>query len=339
MCTVSVIIPIYNAEKFLRRCLDSLVGQTFSDWEAVCVNDGSLDGSSSILAEYAAVDSRFKVVDKPNGGVADARNAGLDVACGEYLAFLDPDDFFHPQTLELAVGLSRRDGTDIVCWTYDRTYRRTVLAMRTSGTEEADYRPKGFYDHIDIGGVRRNVSYDMVSHLTEMENPKGLEWPIRHFYLWQFLIRTELTDGLRFIPDLRIYEDFPWMCELQLRNPSVTITELPLYYYYPNESSIDMSLEAGSVRARCLMVGLEHCMRLYSDADAFRVKVWSRLCKWPEIRFQLRGNLEHSAQADRKELCAMLRKLRSMGTFSDPPSLGYRICRLKICRFMKTTER
>ena len=92
MPAISVIIPIYNVEKYLRRCLDSVLNQTFSDWEAICVNDGSPDGSAAILSEYAARDARFKIVNKPNGGLSDARNAGMAVATGDYILYLDSDD-------------------------------------------------------------------------------------------------------------------------------------------------------------------------------------------------------------------------------------------------------
>ncbi len=334
MCTVSIIIPIYNAERYLRRCLDSIKVQTFSDWEAVCVDDGSTDASAGILSAFSDADRRFKLISKSNGGVADARNAGLDAACGEYVMFVDPDDFIHPQTLELAVGLSRADSTDIVCWTYDRVWRSGMMEGLKSGSAPEGLRPRSLSLCYDIGTVPKKVTYDMVSHLTEMEKPRGVEWPIRHFYLWQYLMRSDLVRDLRFIKELKIYEDFPWLCELQLRNPSVTITELPLYYYYINKDSIDMSLGSGSVRARCLIAGLLHCVRLYREADAFQSAAWSRLCKWPMIRFQLRRNLELSSDADRPELRKSLLKLRREGGFDSPPGLGYWICRLKIYRFM-----
>lgn len=334
MSTVSIIIPIYNAEKYLRRCLDALKWQTFDDWEAVCVNDGSRDGSAKILSEYAAQDARFRIITRPNGGVAEARNSGLAAAEGEYIMFVDPDDFIHPQTLEIAVGLSRRDSTDIVCWTYDRAYRQEVLTLGKAGGETLDFRPESLSRRFTIDDVRRKVTYDMVSHLTEMEDPKSVEWPIRHFYLWQFLFRSSLVKDLRFLKELRIYEDFPWLCEIPLRDPSVTITELPLYYYYPNASSIDMSTGGGSLRTRCLITGLLHCSRLYKRADASHARAWSRLCKWPMIRFQLRRNLELSSPADHKRLRASLRKLHRLGAFDAPPDLGYWICRYRIYRFM-----
>ena len=88
----SIIIPVYNVAPYLRECLDSVMAQTFTDWEAICVDDGSTDGSGAILDEYAAKDNRIKAVHQTNGGVSAARNAGLDMAVGEYVAFIDADD-------------------------------------------------------------------------------------------------------------------------------------------------------------------------------------------------------------------------------------------------------
>lgn len=100
---VSVIIPVYNAAKYLDMSLKSLLNQTYSYWEAVLVNDGSVDNSLEILRCYAAEDKRFKVIDKENGGVASARNAGLEAAEGDYIAFLDPDDMLYPQFLDILI--------------------------------------------------------------------------------------------------------------------------------------------------------------------------------------------------------------------------------------------
>jgi glycosyltransferase involved in cell wall biosynthesis len=92
MSAISIIIPVYNVAPYLRECLDSVSAQTFSDWEAICVDDGSTDGSSAILDEYAAKDSRFRVVHQANGGVSSARNTALDIAQGKWVSFLDADD-------------------------------------------------------------------------------------------------------------------------------------------------------------------------------------------------------------------------------------------------------
>lgn len=97
----SIIIPVYNVENYLRVCLDSVLNQSFTDWEAICVNDGSTDGSASILDTYARQDSRFTVIAQANGGLSAARNTGLDAAQGDYILFLDSDDWLEPDSLKI----------------------------------------------------------------------------------------------------------------------------------------------------------------------------------------------------------------------------------------------
>lgn len=99
--TFSILIPVYNVEKYLRECLDSLLHQSFLDWEAICVNDGSSDGSAAILEDYASKDSRISVISQANGGLPVARNTGLDVAKGDYILFLDSDDWLEPDALKI----------------------------------------------------------------------------------------------------------------------------------------------------------------------------------------------------------------------------------------------
>lgn len=96
----SIIIPVYNVAPYLRECLDSVLAQTFTDWEAICIDDGSTDGSGAILDEYAARDSRFRIIHQPNAGVSVARNKGLDVAKGEWIWFVDSDDMIKPHALD-----------------------------------------------------------------------------------------------------------------------------------------------------------------------------------------------------------------------------------------------
>lgn len=97
---VSVILPIYNAGHYLEQCLDSMVAQTLSDMEIICVNDGSTDGSDEVIRSYCRGDSRFSMVDKPNGGYGQSMNRGIDAAKGEYIGIVEPDDFVDPQMFE-----------------------------------------------------------------------------------------------------------------------------------------------------------------------------------------------------------------------------------------------
>lgn len=105
---LSIIVPVYNVEPYLRRCVDSILAQTFTDYELILVDDGSPDGCPAICDEYAQKDSRIKVIHKENGGVSDARNTGLNLAQGEYIGFVDGDDYIHPQMYEIMYGIMTR---------------------------------------------------------------------------------------------------------------------------------------------------------------------------------------------------------------------------------------
>ena len=154
MPKISVIIPIYNVEKYLRRCLDSVVAQTFTDWEAICVNDGSPDNSAQILAEYAERDSRFKGVTKENGGLSDARNAGIAVAKGTYVNFLDSDDLIHPQTFEIAYALIQQEDADIVSWYKDPLFRPHLLVRHALGFNIDKTMPRGLKRRFTLDKVK-----------------------------------------------------------------------------------------------------------------------------------------------------------------------------------------
>ena len=117
MPEVSIIIPVYNMEDYLERCMDSVLAQSFTDYEVLLVDDGSTDSSGSICDGYAAGDGRIHVIHKENGGLSDARNAGLDRACGRYVFFLDSDDRILPEMLEKTVQEIRK-GADMVFFRY-----------------------------------------------------------------------------------------------------------------------------------------------------------------------------------------------------------------------------
>lgn len=144
---ISVVIPTYNAAKFLREALDSLLAQTFTDWEAICVNDGSTDGSLSILQEYAAKDTRFRILDAPNGGYGKAMNRGLDAAEGEYLAILEPDDFTPRHAYKALAAAARQYNADVVrgeaCYFFEGNgYERTYYSHQQNHTYYRLFAPR-----------------------------------------------------------------------------------------------------------------------------------------------------------------------------------------------------
>ena len=114
MPKVSIIVPIYNVEQYLRECMDSVVNQTLKDIEIICVNDGSTDSSLSIIKEYAQKDNRIKIIDKPNSGYGDSMNKGLDMATGEYIGIVEPDDFVSKDMYEVLYNKATEFDVDFV---------------------------------------------------------------------------------------------------------------------------------------------------------------------------------------------------------------------------------
>ena len=118
MCMVSVIVPIYQVEAYLPRCLDSILAQTFKDFELILVNDGTKDDCPRIMEAYAAQDTRIRLIHKENGGLSSARNAGLDIAKGKYIAFVDSDDYIESTLLEDTVAAAESTGVEQVLFNY-----------------------------------------------------------------------------------------------------------------------------------------------------------------------------------------------------------------------------
>lgn len=120
MSIVSIIVPVYKVERYLKRCIDSILSQTYSDFEVVLVDDGSPDNCPSICDEYAKIDSRIIVIHKENGGLSSARNAGLEIASGKYVLFVDSDDFIKSNLLENCVNIIENFGCDSVRFGYEK---------------------------------------------------------------------------------------------------------------------------------------------------------------------------------------------------------------------------
>ena len=124
---ISIIVPVYNVEKYLPACIDSLINQTYRDIEIICVNDGSTDGSLAILEEYARKDNRIKIISRENKGISHSRNEALDIALGEWIMFVDSDDFIDIDTCEKAVKIANEQNADLVLWAYCREFRNESL--------------------------------------------------------------------------------------------------------------------------------------------------------------------------------------------------------------------
>lgn len=316
---VSVIIPVYKVEKYISRTLDALIGQTFKDWEVICVNDGSPDSSREIILEYVRRDSRIRLIDKSNGGVSSARNRGVEEAVGEYVLFLDSDDFIHPQTLEIAMALGRKNSSDVVTWYKDSSYRLKAIIRYKMGMDTVAYRPQGFYKVYDPETVDSLTTDCLFEHLSESP-VMPIAYPVKHFYIWRMIVRRSLIQDILFDTAISFGEEFPWWSALLLKNPRVTITSLPLYYYYPNFGSLEFS----STRVRKVYywtLGLGRSAEILSTCDnGYLKECWVRECKWPVIRIHISSKLGRlkTSGADISHIIDYLQILWDKGIFDDP---------------------
>ena len=130
----SIIIPVYNVEQYLQDCLNSVVKQYYIDYELICVNDGSTDGSLVVLEEYQQKYPQITIISQQNKGLSAARNAGIQAAKGDYLFFLDSDDWIEPNTLEMLA--RKQSGEDLICFNGRRVFEDGTTEEPDSGIEE-----------------------------------------------------------------------------------------------------------------------------------------------------------------------------------------------------------
>lgn len=239
---VSIIIPVYRAEKYIRTCLQSVLNQTYTNWEAICVDDGSPDNSPKILDEYAQKDGRIRVLHQENGGVCAARNRALDAMQGDFFTFLDSDDFLHPQTLEICVFQAERDNADAVFYTHNKTFR-TCTAIRQflhlPAKKKITFKK---YEVVEIESVTTDNIFNYITEYSHRKLPNiDNRFRVKHCYILHTFCRSSKAGHVRFRPDIHFYEDFPWWGEVYLTINVATINNLPLYYYYPSVGSVTFS--------------------------------------------------------------------------------------------------
>lgn len=154
MIAISVVIPVYNAEKYLELCLESVRNQTLKNIEIICVDDGSTDNSLSIIQEMARRDERFIVITREKSSAGEARNCGMKIAKGKYLSFLDADDFFEEDMLEKAYWKAEKSETDIVVFRSDRYDEKLEDFTESYWTIKEEYLPhKNVFSHSDMGQI------------------------------------------------------------------------------------------------------------------------------------------------------------------------------------------
>lgn len=222
---VSFIVPVYNTQEFLPRCLDSLLGQTCPDIEIVVVNDGSPDGSSAIIDEYARLDFRVRVVEKSNGGLSSARNAGMDVARGDIIDFVDSDDYVEPNLAEFLVDAFAKEHPEIV-----------VFGAVCEPAELASKRIK------QLLSPEACVfeSFDPVLLFSANAQP----------YVWRAAYSRELIEreSLRFAENVRFAEDVVFQFESYPLSARTVLAPDKLYHYVMQDKSLTHTFNVGAKR-------------------------------------------------------------------------------------------
>ena len=207
MIKISVIVAVYQVERFIRKCLNSLQNQTFSDFEVLLIDDGSKDLSGIICDEYAAQDSRFRVIHKKNGGVSSARQVGLDHAIGEYIIHVDPDDWVEKDMLENLYNEAKANNSDMVVCDYLQECNGKTSYMKQIPSMDG----------------AKSYFYDMIYRL--------------HGSCWNKLVRKSCFSkyNISFSQDLVMWED--QFVILKLAEQPIKITYLPKAFYHYDEST------------------------------------------------------------------------------------------------------
>lgn len=254
MPQVSVIIPIYNVEKYIDRCVLSVLGQTYTDFECILVDDGSPDNCPMMCDDYEKKDERIRVIHKQNGGLSDARNAGIEIARGEYIFFVDSDDWIHPKTLEVLFDTAKKTNAGYV----------GCKMLTTSKFND--------YNKIDI----ENISVNVYSKEEIFNNCNGrYYWEIGPYACGK-LYKKECFDKLRFNTEMKLYEDEYSVLDLIDAAGTVALVDEKLYYYYQSENSL--MRDKMSVRFLFTFKSLQHLsdfMRdkgIYSEMNIFEFK-------------------------------------------------------------------
>lgn len=208
---VSIIIPVYNLEKYILNCLNSIAAQTYKNLEVICIDDGSVDGSADIIRNFAASDDRIKYFYQENAGVSAARNRGLDMAAGEYIMFVDGDDYLHHQATEILLNCIRKTDAEMVC-----AHFKITSDLHEKSKEIGDYE----YHRADLPEIFKEKYGSVIGKSSCAK-----------------LIKKDFAKREKFPVGISNGEDGYYIILLLNNNPKVYIIDCQLYYYYTRVNS------------------------------------------------------------------------------------------------------
>ncbi len=258
---VTVVVPIYNVEKQLRRCVDSILNQTYRNLEIILVDDGSPDNCPQICDEYAKLDSRVKVIHKVNAGLGMARNTGIDNATGEYIYFCDSDDYIDVDTIKECCELAEKENADLVCFGHSEEMADGKVIFNRIPTT-----PKDVFDKEEVR--------ERLIPMTLAHNPAtGEDWNLS-LSAWceLFSMRVIKTHNWRFVSEREIIsEDVYSVLEYYGYAEKVAFIKKPFYHYITNPHSLTQSYRedryenlkvlAGELDSLSVQMGMQDVLR------------------------------------------------------------------------------
>lgn len=241
---ITVIIPVYNVEKYIEKCISSLLNQTYTNLEILFIIDGSLDKSASICEKYAKEDSRIQVLYKENGGQASARNLGLEYATGDYINFIDPDDYIEPIFYEYLLNLATTHQSDIAECSFIKFYLADQKVEKIADDTQEEILCMDY-----VGALERLLSEDFNIYL-------------RSIVTWNKIYKRNLFDQIRF-GTVRIYEEFDTVYKLLYSCKRFVTSNKPLYTYVQRK---DSTLGRPFSKERFYMIeGYKNCIHFLKE--------------------------------------------------------------------------
>lgn len=306
----SLIIPVYNVEKYLNYCLDSVLSQTFVDWEAICVDDGSTDKSAAILAEYAAKDARIKVIRQKNSGTATARNTGLKNAVGDYILFLDSDDWLETNALQIL--FDSLNGEDILCFS-GRRYFESSRSFNQADSLATKCYSTGIEYYNDNALIPRDFAFVCV---------------VLRAYRRVFLINNDL-----FFADDITYEDNLWVPIVLYYAGAVSVIPDSLYNYRIRKGS-KMQVVSLSRKMDLLSVANRLAEFFIPKDDFDKIIVYRAITHHYQVVFT------QATLAEDKQLIPMVKwdLYKTVSRTKPRHRLNYTIIRISPCIFRALSE-
>lgn len=290
---ITVVIPVYNVEAFLRRCVDSVLGQSYSNLEIILVDDGSPDGSPQICDEYRKKDARIRVIHKKNGGLASARNAGMEVMTGKYLFFLDSDDWLEPDGLERLYRVAEEQQVDFVRYRAIRTGWPGQEENIPCCVEKVRELTEGLYDRERI--IQEIYPRLLATSSLTMGAIVGAWGSLyRVAFLWKH--------HLRFYEEVKFSEDLIFSANVVRAANRFYFVDTPgTYHYFYNPNSISKSFRAG--RWDSCKDTIRFCEKDFSQCEEYDFSTELQYLRWFCIMLSLNERKFLKTWKEKKEYC------------------------------------